>query len=183
MMDDLLLRGERTGALHVPEEQRIGRGVVGNAARKPAGRDQSFEAELAAVAVTESMFAGGCGSLRGLPVVYRDRIVGSERDVQLLLRRHHQTVGRTAERGTVEWPDGKRLHDPVRPRVDYRNRVAVGVGDEQVGAVNRHGRRVKTNGDVLNRPPVVEIDHRYRTGSGGASLTIGHDVPAGGGCG
>src|SRR5260370_12134677 len=149
MIEDLSLRAERTGALHVSDEQLIGRRVVGNAARKPAGRDQSFEAELAAVAVTESMFAGGCGSLRGLPVVYRDRIVGSERDVQLLLRRHHQTVGRTAERGTVEWPDGKRLHDPARPRVGYRNRVAVGAGDEQLGAVNRHGRRETPKGDGL----------------------------------
>src|SRR5208283_5431526 len=66
-------------------------------------------------------------------------------------------------------------------RVDHRDGVAIGIGDQQVPSVERHPGRMQTTGrDGSGYRHRRQIDYRNGTGDRGANHRVGDDFSTGG---
>ena len=77
-------------------------------------------------------------------------------------------------------PKVDRPHHLVGGRVDNRDGVAIGIGDQQVPSVERHPGRVQTGRDGSGDRHRGQINHRNGTGDRGANHRVGDDFSAGG---
>ena len=118
-------------------------------------------------------------------VDHRDRVGIVKRDVGNV-----SVDGDRVRRGAIGWlalaghsdrqPKVDRPRHLVLGRIDNRESVAIGIGDQQVFSVERHPGRVQTGRDVSGDLHRGQINHRNGTGDCGAHYRVGNDFGAGG---
>src|SRR5208337_509756 len=72
-------------------------------------------------------------------------------------------------------PKVNRLHHLVRGRVDHRDAVAIGIGDQEVLPVQRHTRRVQTDRDAAGDAERGQVHHGNGAAGRGTSRIGGYD--------
>ena len=117
---------------------------------------------------------------------HRDRVGVIQRDVSKAIhgvdgnRVRRSAVGRTlaGHSDRQRKVDSPRYH--VGSCVDYRDGVAISVGNQQVLSVERHPGRVQPRRDVRRDRHRGQVNHRNGTGNRGANHRVGDDFSAGG---